>query len=59
MNLPPKAVKEFRQLYYQDFGENLSTEQASEKLANLVNLVRVIYYPKSNKRYADTQPKNQ
>jgi len=42
MRLSKKAVKEFREIYYEEFGEKISTKEAHEKFSRLINLLRPI-----------------
>lgn len=45
MKLGKEAIKEFKKIYYQEFGEGLSDEAAQEMGGNLVSLFKIIYRP--------------
>jgi len=45
MRLSGKAIKEFKEIYYQEFGQKISDEQAQEMGANLFSLFKIIYRP--------------
>jgi hypothetical protein len=40
-----EIIEKFQKLYYQEFGEEISRQQAHEKFMRVVNLVRVIIRP--------------
>ena len=41
--LPKEAIKEFQQIYRQEFGVDLSDEEAQRRADNLVNLYKFVY----------------
>lgn len=41
--LPKEAVEEFKKLYFEDFGIQLSDEEASYRANNLVALYTAVY----------------
>jgi len=45
MGLSKEATKEFKDIYYQEFGEKISDQQAQEMGANLISLFEIIYRP--------------
>ena len=45
MLLSKEAIKEFKQIYRQEFSEKISDQTALELALNLLNLFRVIYRP--------------
>ena len=45
MKLSKEAIKEFKEIYYQEFGEGISDEAAQEMGGNLVSLFKIIYRP--------------
>lgn len=45
MGLSKQAIKEFKEIYYQEFGERLSDKQALDMAEGLISLFRVIYRP--------------
>ena len=49
MGLRKKAIKEFKEIYYEEFEEDITYEEAHEKFLRLINLVRVILKVPSKK----------
>ena len=45
MRLSEKAIKEFKKIYYDEFGETISDKEAQEMGTNLLYLFRIIYRP--------------
>jgi hypothetical protein len=45
MKLPPEAIQEFQETYKIEYGEALSDQIAQECLANLLDILRVVYKP--------------
>lgn len=45
MQLPEKAIKEYKKIYEKEFGEKISDQDALEQATNLVNLMKIIYKP--------------
>jgi len=45
MRLSKEAIKEFKKIYYGEFGETISEKEAQEMGANLLSLFRMIYRP--------------
>ena len=45
MRLNKEAIKEFKDIYYEEFGERISDEKAQEMGANLISLFKIIYRP--------------
>jgi len=45
MRLNKEAIKEFKEIYYEEFGERISDKQAQEMGANLLSLFKIIYRP--------------
>lgn len=43
-----KTIEKFRQLYSEEFGEEISKREALEKFLRLINFVRVIFRPGKN-----------
>lgn len=56
MVLSKEAIKEFKEIYYREFGENISDADAQEMGESLISLFKIIYraIPKDDKQY----PKN-
>jgi len=38
--LSQKAIKEFREIYFQEFGERISIEEATKQATNLIQLYK-------------------
>jgi len=49
MQLSQEAIEQFRKKYCEEFGEEISPDEASEKLLRLVNFMRVIFQSRPNK----------
>jgi len=45
MRLNKEAIKEFKKIYYKEFGEKISGPEAQEMGANLLSLFKIIYRP--------------
>jgi len=45
MRLSKEAIKEFKEIYYKEFGEKISGPEAQELGANLISLFKIIYRP--------------
>lgn len=45
MRLSKQAIKEFKDIYYKEFGEKISDEETQEMGANLLSLFKIIYRP--------------
>jgi flagellin-specific chaperone FliS len=45
MGLSKEAIKEFKRIYSQEFGEELPDEKARELAENLLSLFKIIYRP--------------
>ena len=43
MKLSEEAIKEFKKIYYQEYGKQISDEEAQEKGQNLLSLFKIIY----------------
>lgn len=43
MRLSKEAIKEFKEIYYKEFGKTISDEEAQEKGQNLLSLFKIIY----------------
>ncbi|MFA5386187.1 MAG: hypothetical protein WC297_00690 [Candidatus Paceibacterota bacterium] len=44
-----ETIEEFRKNYFEEFGEEISKEEAYKKFLRVVNILRVILYPDSEK----------
>jgi hypothetical protein len=51
--LSKKAIKEFQQIWLEEFGEEISDDFALEKGTKLINLFEIIYrpIPKNNEKH--------
>jgi len=45
MRLSKEAIKEFKKIYYEEFGERISAKEAQELGASLLSLFKIIYRP--------------
>lgn len=45
MRLSKRAIKEFKRIYYKEFGKTISDEEAQEKGQSLLSLFKIIYRP--------------
>ena len=45
MRLSERAIKKFKEIYKEEFGEKLSNQEAMEKATKFLNLMRVIMRP--------------
>ncbi|MHA1877820.1 MAG: hypothetical protein ACTSUC_15370, partial [Promethearchaeota archaeon] len=45
MGLSKKAIKEFKEIYFKEYGEKISDEVAREKGQRLLSLFKIIYRP--------------
>ena len=56
MGLSKEAIEEFKEIYFKEFGEKISDEEAIGMGENLVSLFEIIYRPlpeKILKKYRD------
>ncbi len=40
-----KAIEQFKRLYFEEFGEERSDQEAFERFSRLINVLRIICYP--------------
>jgi hypothetical protein len=45
MRLSEKAIKEFREIYFREYGKSISDDEAQEIGQRLISLFRIIYRP--------------
>lgn len=45
MQLPEKAIEEYKKIYEKQFGEKISDQEALGQATNLINLMKIIYKP--------------
>ena len=45
MSLSNKAIKEFKEIYYREYGKTISDEEAQEIGQRLISLFKIIYRP--------------
>jgi len=53
MSLSKEAIEEFKEIYRQEFGEEISDQKALELALNLLNLFKVIYKPITKKEFEE------
>ena len=58
MRLSREAIKEFKDIYYKEFEERISDEEAQEMGASLLSLFRVIYRPAPEAGEQNPEDKN-
>lgn len=49
MQLSPKAINEYQNLFKQEFGKELTYEQAEEQAMKLLRLIQIVYQSKELK----------
>ena len=55
MTLPPEAIQEFKEIYYQEFGKKLSDEKARERATSVFNFLLLLCQDDSNNGTDDRQ----
>jgi hypothetical protein len=45
MALSKEAIKEFKEIYFKEFGEEISDQEAREEAESLISLFKIIYRP--------------
>jgi len=45
MKLSQEAIKEFKKIYYREYGKSISDEEAQEMGQRLISLFKIIYRP--------------
>jgi len=45
MKSDSKTIEQFKKLYFEEFGETLSDQEAFERFSSLINVLRIICYP--------------
>jgi hypothetical protein len=58
MRLNKEAIKEFKEIYYKEFGKKTSDEEAQEMGENLILLFKIIYRPIPKKNNQDLNKKS-
>jgi hypothetical protein len=41
--LTDQDIKEFQELYFREYGKNISSDDAHQMASNLLNLVKIVY----------------
>ena len=54
-----EELKEFKKIYKERFGKNLSDQVALEKATKLLNLMRIIYQPMTKEEYDKVQKRRE
>ncbi len=54
-----EKLKEFKKIYKNRFGEHLSDQIVSEKATKLLNLVKAVYQPMTQKEYDKVQKRRE
>jgi len=55
MQLSNRAIKEFQNIYKNEFNEEINEATARERAGRLLNLIRVIYQPIKDKNYENSK----
>lgn len=55
MLLSDKHISSFQEIYKQEFGKEISKEDAYEQGAKLIRLVQIVYQPITKEDYEHTQ----
>ena len=58
MELSKDAIEEFKDIYYQEFGERISDKEVQEMGVNLLSLFEIIYRPISKFGEQNSKDKN-
>lgn len=58
MSLSKQAIDKFKAIYKEEFGEEISYEEARHKAERLINLLRVIYRPIPDYKEKHDQERN-
>lgn len=58
MRLSKEAIKEFKNIYYEEFRQRISDEEAQEMGADLLSLFKITYRPVSKIAGQDDNNKN-
>jgi hypothetical protein len=45
MQLTKEDINKYKEIYRQEFGEDISDQEAFEQATNLINMMRVVYRP--------------
>jgi hypothetical protein len=57
MALSEKAIKEFKEIYFKEYNELLSDEEAQDKGQRLITFFKIIYRPiPDDEPYSDSTP---
>ena len=56
MNLPKDAIDDFKQIFYDEFGEKLSDDEAQERAESFMRLVLIVLRPQP---WDDEETRNQ
>jgi hypothetical protein len=48
MNPDDKTLAQFKKLYFEEFGEELSDEEGSERFSRLLSVLKVICFPETS-----------
>ena len=59
MKTPEDQIVKFQEIYKKRFGKEISREEAEEKRAMLIRLVKLIYKPMTKKEYEQLQKRRE
>lgn len=57
MNLSKRAIKEFQEIYLEEFGENISNKKANEIGLRLLLFFQIIYRPTRKEEHESREEK--
>ena len=60
-NMKPsqETIEQFRKAYQEEFGEEITAEEAYEKFLRVVNFLRVLFHPMPNRTNGSVDQKSQ
>jgi len=58
MSLSENAIKDFKEIYFKQYGKSIPDEEAQEIGQRLISLFRIIYRPISGNEIPDNVPKS-
>ena len=58
MSLSKEAIEEFKEIYRQEFSEEIDDQKALELALNFLNLFKVIYKPITKKEFEEFKNQN-
>ena len=53
MRIPPAALEEFKRIYKEEYGKDLSDAEAYENASKMLRLMELVYKPMTKKDYEE------